>query len=206
MDSGKLLLFIFLIYRKFRNLGPLKFIKQIKKLWHIQCFVKMVLDLFAKKFVEFDGIWSDAAFFNTGVPQGSIPGPLLFLIYMKDIDTTANKLYMILYADDTNLISMLCSFNSSFSGEKCEVKYMSEEINTELRNIQEWLNINTLSLTLNKTKCMIADHHQGNIMNITPTPRTNLEPVERFRNSTFSDSQSTNISVGSHTNRRYRIK
>ena len=139
------------------------------------------------------------------------PSPLLFSFYMKDIDTTGNTFYMILNADDTNLISLLCSFNSSFSGEKYEVKHIPEQINnTELRNIQELLNINTLSRTLNKTKYMIVDHHQGNIMTITPILRMNLEPVERVRNSTFSDSdnlgQSTNISVGSHTNRRYRIK
>ena len=55
---------------------------------------------------------------------------------------------------------------------------MSEQINAELRNIQEWLNIDKLSPNVSKTKYMIFHHHQRNIKTITPTLKINCEPVE----------------------------
>ena len=92
---------------------------------------------------------------------------------------------MILYADDTNLISPLCSFNSSFSCNKSEVEHMSQQINTELRNIQGWLNINKLSLNVSKTKYMIFHHYQRNITDIIPTLKINFEPIERVMEFNF---------------------
>ncbi len=56
-----------------------------------------------KKYVEIDDSKSDMLHLTTGVPQGSILGPLLFIIYINDI-THASKIFeFIIYADDTNL-------------------------------------------------------------------------------------------------------
>ena len=117
MDSGKLPLSIFLDLSKAFDtldhsilLDKLKFygISNTPLKW-FQSYLRS-----RQQFVEFDGTCSGITFINTGVPQGSILGPLLFLIYMNDIHTASDKFDMILYADDTNLISPLCSFNSSF--------------------------------------------------------------------------------------------
>ena len=128
-----------------------------------------------KQYVDFDGIHSNTAYKGTGVLQGSIIGPLLFIIYMNDIHMASQNFNVILYADDTNLISPLCSFKSSLHINKESIEHVSDQINTELSKIQEWLNINKLSLNVKKTKFMIFHHYQRNIKNITPRLKINSE-------------------------------
>ena len=188
MDSGKLPLSIFLdLSKAFDTLDHSILLSKLKFYGVSNTPLKWFQSYLQNRqqFVEFDGTCSDTTFLNTGVPQGSILGPLLFLIYMNDIHTASNKFDMILYADDTNLISPLCSFNSSLSCNKSEVEHMSQQINTELRNIQEWLNINKLSLNVSKTKYMIFHHYQRNITNIIPTLKINFEPIERVMEFNF---------------------
>ena len=60
-----------------------------------------------QQFVDIAGTKSNILPVYTGVPQGSILGPLLFIIYMNDIYIASKKFKAILYADDTNLI-VLC--------------------------------------------------------------------------------------------------
>ena len=56
-------------------------------------------------------VLSDTLPISTGVPQGSILGPLLFLLYVNDIHLASDKFNAILYADDTTLVGPLCSLN-----------------------------------------------------------------------------------------------
>ena len=63
------------------------------------------------QFVSYNGTNSRILTITTGVPQGSISGPLLFIIYMNDIHNASSKFHAILFADDTNLTSTLCSFD-----------------------------------------------------------------------------------------------
>ena len=120
-----------------------------------------------QQFVDFDGTVSNTAMINPGVPQGSILGPLPFT-YMNGIHMANNKLSAILYADDTNLISPMCAFNLSFSIESSDIEHMSQQINSELDNIQEWLNVNELSLNISKTKFIIFHCHQSYKEHIVP--------------------------------------
>ena len=105
-----------------------------------------------KQYVEFDGINSDLREINTGVPQGSILGPLLFIIYINDLNTVSALFKFIIYADDTSLSGFLSSFGSNMR--------ISNNINHELKQINDWLKINKLSLNVGKTKFMVF--HKAN--------------------------------------------
>jgi hypothetical protein len=130
-----------------------------------------------QQFVCFDGHLSASKTLETGVPQGSILGPLLFLIYVNDLHEACENFIPILYADDTGLVSSLCSF--CIDKKSMNPSITSVNINKELEYIQEWLAINQLSLNVSKTKFMIFHHRQRNISNFIPDIRINDCPIER---------------------------
>ena len=99
------------------------------------------------EYVDCDGISSSIREIETGVPQSSILGPLLFIIYMSDKHTVSDNLNFILYADDTTLSSPMCSFSGGCDGDIERVKIL---INLELNKIADWQAVNKLSLNVQK--------------------------------------------------------
>ena len=95
-----------------------------------------------------------------------------------------SKLHAILFADDTNLISTLCSFDVNIDN-KCNSLQLSTNINKELKNIQIWLEINKLSLNVKKTKFMIFHHKQWKIENLIPQLNLNEQIIERVTDFDF---------------------
>ena len=84
---------------------------------------------------------SGIAALNCGIPQGSVLGPLLFLLYINDLNQ-AIKFYKVHhFADDTNL---LCLSNS--------IKKLNKLVNSDLKHLPNWLNANKISLNVKKLK------------------------------------------------------
>ena len=100
------------------------------------------------QFIQMEDICSDTIGMEVGVPQGSILGPLLFIIYVNDIPNASQLLNAILFADDTSLFSSLTTFMVHNVAN-------INQINGELDNIFNWLCANKLSLNVSKTKYMI---------------------------------------------------
>ena len=79
-----------------------------------------------------------------GVPQGSLLGPLLFIVYINDFSRSSDVLSFILFADDSNV---LFSHNNPNT--------LVHTVNSELRKVTQWIRANKLSLNLQKTKYML---------------------------------------------------
>ena len=96
-----------------------------------------------KQFLEIYDIKSEYADITCGVPQGSILGPILFLIYINDIGNSS-KLNLLSFADDTTLYQ---------SGDNYLT--LMQNLNSEINSTFKWLCANRLSLNIKKTKYMI---------------------------------------------------
>ena len=97
-----------------------------------------------KQYVFHNGESSKLRSINCGVPQGSVLGPLLFLLYINDLPNISNILQFYLFADDTNIYY-----------EDDNLKNLEATVNKELKKLHTWLIVNRLSLNINKTNFVV---------------------------------------------------
>ncbi len=97
-----------------------------------------------QQYVEYLGHESKLETIQCGVPQGSVLGPKLFILYINDLCDESKILRFVLFADDTNFF---------VSGKN--LKILIKTIEQELVLLQKWFNRNKLSLNLSKTKFML---------------------------------------------------
>ena len=101
-----------------------------------------------KQYVTYNGEISDMQIIKCGVPQGSILGPLLFLIYINDLANVCKYIMPIFFADESNI------FLNGRDPADIEAK-----LNNELAQIAEWLKVK-LALDIDKTTCILFGNSQ----------------------------------------------
>ena len=111
-----------------------------------------------KQYVVVDGVESSHLDVNLGVPQGSVLGPLLFLIYVNDIINCSSIMKFSLFADDTVVLQ----------SHKNIIDLMSI-VNNELKMLNDWFKCNKLFLNFKKTKYVMFHSKRKKLpLNINP--------------------------------------
>ena len=103
-------------------------------------------------FVSLSTVFSEAGTINCGVPQGSILGPLLFLLYINDIPQALSNTHTYLYVDD---ISIFCQHK--------DVTEIENVLNKEFANVCNWFVDNKLSIHFgeDETKCILFNRDKN---------------------------------------------
>ena len=119
------------------------------------------------QYVSMHGVNSNLLNVSCGVPQGSVPGPLLFLIFINDLPNARKKLKFYLFGDDTNIY-----FEFQTLGKPCK------KVNTELKYVKRWLDANKLILIVSKIELHNFPPYYFNGVNSVWNKTTNCEPTK----------------------------
>lgn len=137
----------------------------------------------------FNNTLSKPAKVTCGVPQGSILGPLLFLLYINDLPLCTKTPHFVLFADDTNIL---------FSHQ--DPKILEDIINNELLHISNWFKSNKLSLNIKKTNYIIFKNKYSNKPNINLNIRIDDTAIQQVDTTKFLGLLiDSNLSWHSHT-------
>jgi hypothetical protein len=107
-----------------------------------------------RQFVSINGADSKLLFNKIGVPQGSVFGPLLFILYINDLRFSVSNSIVHHFADDTNLLTISNSINS-----------LNKMINYDLKCLTNWLKANKIALNIKKTEFVIFRKKRNSAVN-----------------------------------------
>ena len=176
LDSGKHVLGVFLDFSK--AFDTVNHDILLDKLGHygVRGIVQRWFESYLEKrpqYVTYNCENSNEGFVKSGVPQGSVLGPLLYLVYVNDIINVSPNLLPILFADDTNIF---------LSGEN--INELFDTMNYEIEKLLEWTIVNKLSLNVSKTHYMIFTT-KGRNVNTQRKVCINNAPLERVNSTKF---------------------
>ena len=121
----------------------------------------------------FDGVCSKIDYTSTGVPQGSVLRPLLFLLYVNDIYNAASEGKLKLFADDTNIFF----YNKNLAD-------LYNKANVSLSELSQWFTANRLSLNVvDKTCYSVFGIRKNDLQNLQL--KVNRKPISNVDNSKY---------------------
>ena len=105
--------------------------------------------------VVVNGQSSESIGINAGVPQGSLLGPTLFLIFINDLPKNTLKSLVNIYADDTTVYGS--------TSETADDQSLAEHLSADLENVVEWGKTWLVSFNSRKTKLISFHHHHSDL-------------------------------------------
>ena len=120
-----------------------------------------------KQFVSINGSNSDYNHITCGVPQGSLLGPLLFILNINDFQNSSNVLSFISFANDPSIF---------FSHKHPDI--LLNTVNNELKCIHEWICCNKLSLNVQRTQSMLLSNSISTLPGNLSLLNTSIDLVE----------------------------
>ena len=140
LDTGKYIVGVFLDLKKaFDTVDHSILLRKLEKYGIRGNMIKWFESYlsFRLQFVEYNDCHSDKRQITHGVPQGSILGPLLFILYINDFSKASDLLFSILFADDTSVFIEGTAYSS-----------IIKDMNIELVKVDKWLKSNKLTVNI----------------------------------------------------------
>ena len=152
MDNGNCVLGLFLDFSKaFDTIDHGILLSKLQAYGISGTALKLINSFLSNRYqyVDFNGNASSRLSISCGVPQGSVLGPLLFLLYINDIALVSNLLFLLLFADDSNVF---------VTGRDLDA--IIDQVNTEMVKVVAWLNANKLTLFIYLFTVIYIAHFQ----------------------------------------------
>ena len=137
---------------------------------------------------QINGYLSSKKMIKCGIPQGSILGPLFFLLYINDLPQCLSKTKPRLFTDDTNL-----------TASRDSIPYLENAVNSDLENLRKWLIAYRLTLNVAKTEFMLIGTKQmiKSISNLQLNVVIESNPVKQV-----TECKTLGVTVDQHLSRK----